>query len=279
MSDFLLFIASLLIGFMSKKYFRDNTLLQKATYLTLLVTIFNSFYHLEFTKNSFILITLGILLSIIPFIFSLINKTPDSLIFSTYGGGNRGLLLVSLLTTNKTSDFILVDLGIFITLLLIFPLGFNINHNIVKKNIKHAINLLLILIISATISDKHSTHLFIDQIKEYNHHLLIIFSAIQLGSNLNLEKNYSKWFFKNFFITRGLTLLIVTPIAFLLTGVDSIILILLVIILPISSIAISLISNNVNNELKEKIAYSSVMSNILYLAILIFFKVSQVLQI
>lgn len=100
---------------------------QKATWFLLLALILLQFWLNGFVFGNLSLIALGVALTVLPAVWMMwlpkgAKLKPYLLAYSTYGGGNRGVLAISLLAPTLLSDFLIMDLGIFLSLIVLFPM-------------------------------------------------------------------------------------------------------------------------------------------------------------
>ena len=100
---------------------------QKITWFLLLALILLQFWLNGFVLSNLSLIALGVALTVLPAVLMLllpkdVKLRPYLLAYSTYGGGNRGVLAISLLAPALLSDFLIMDLGIFLSLIVLFPM-------------------------------------------------------------------------------------------------------------------------------------------------------------
>lgn len=100
---------------------------QKATWFLLLALILLQFWLNGFVLGNLSLIALGVALTVLPAVWMMwlpkgAKLKPYLLAYSTYGGGNRGVLAISLLAPTLLSDFLIMDLGIFLSLIVLFPI-------------------------------------------------------------------------------------------------------------------------------------------------------------
>ena len=101
--------------------------IQKITLFLLLALILLQFWLNGFVLSNLSLIALGVVLTVLPAVFMLLLPKDFKLrsyllAYSTYGGGNRGVLAISLLAPTLLSDFLIMDLGIFLSLIVLFPM-------------------------------------------------------------------------------------------------------------------------------------------------------------
>ncbi|MBS1174757.1 MAG: hypothetical protein H6R05_888 [Burkholderiaceae bacterium] len=102
--------------------------LQKVTWLLLLSLILLQFWSHGFVLANLSLAALGAVLTVFPaalaaWLFRESSMGRYLLAYSTYGGGNRGVLAISMLAPSLLSDFLIMDLGIFLSLILLFPIA------------------------------------------------------------------------------------------------------------------------------------------------------------
>ncbi len=92
----------------------------------------------EFRFEYLYLFLLGVALNSLPVLVGKLLANPkiteNLFIAGTYGGGNRGVFLVSLFMPARLLEFMIIDLGNYFSLLLIYPLVFRKKH-LGKKNI------------------------------------------------------------------------------------------------------------------------------------------------
>ena len=132
MSQLLWFGMLVAIGYVFKHVLRANgpkvyQKLQKVTWLLLLFLILLQFWLNGFVLGNLSLIALGVALTVLPAVWMMwlpkgAKLKPYLLAYSTYGGGNRGVLAISLLAPTLLSDFLIMDLGIFLSLIVLFPM-------------------------------------------------------------------------------------------------------------------------------------------------------------
>ncbi|MEI6708936.1 MAG: hypothetical protein WCK96_17575 [Methylococcales bacterium] len=230
---------------------------------------------------------LGITIQLFPALLGLLfkKKSPnfatDLLIFSSYGGGNRGVLLLTLFEPSLLPLFIIIDLGNFISLLLIYPLliRLNDNTNLATKQKKSAWwDIVLILIaIASGFALRAWDNNFIPLLNTMTKQLITISIALYLGLQFNPEiLKHPCLLLKRMFAARIVGLLL--PTVFCLTcyylgwlnEIDlqaSLIIVALFVLLPVSSLVPVMLEHS---SIHKQVVDDVVGSSGLYLLALIF---------
>lgn len=204
----------------------------------------------------------------------------EFLLFSTFGGGNRGTLALSLLSPALLPIFVLIDLGNFMSLILFYPSlikwGLQQRNTNNKKNSNIA-SLFTSLLILATGFTLNNTDMGLKSgVIENIHHiikiLLIVLTSLQIGLHLQLNKSCLKWTLKNLIKVRLISLILPLLLAIWLipdTLNGTILVLLLFSILPVSSLVVSLLPKETDTIFQQQLACAVTASTAIFLVILI----------
>lgn len=204
MGQLLWFGVLVAIGYGLKFFLQPNTAkiyqtLQKVTWFLLLSLILLQFWLNRFVLANLGLVVLGVALTVVPILFAMLLPNSSKhrrylLAYSTYGGGNRGVLAISLLAPSLLSNFLIMDLGIFLSLVLLFPLAVQRFERVAMSgffsNIQKMKPVLLpiALIIIGSILHHQSISMPIAQlIFPVVKNLLFVLVSLSLGMNLSFD--------------------------------------------------------------------------------------------
>ncbi len=227
------------------------------------------------------LVMLGILIQLVPSVIGLTlykyNKREigkNIIFFSTYGGGNRGILLLTLFFPYLIDSFVLVDLGNFISLIVFFPIISQLINNepLGTNSAKHLIYITTAILIGMYIHSiaVHSNYLHI--VKKIVSTTLIILLSIHIGlsSKTNIYdvvKVIPVMFMARFFtLIIPITLLIVMTPDDIINKIEAIIILCVFSILPISSLAQHYINHK---KTKELLINNTVSTSFLFILVLL----------
>ena len=286
MIDFIVFISFLFLGWFLRHsistYFVVH--LKNAAYYILLIFVVVSLWIHGFPGQAWQLVMLGALLQLIPSIIGALlgekfhGKT--FLLFSTFGGGNRGTLALSLLSPALLPIFILIDLGNFLSLILFYPLlvMWGMQQKVTDKknsNISSLFTTLLILVCGFSL---HVLSIGLESAWVVNAHyviklLLIALTSLQIGLNLQGSKDCLKWTLVGLFRVR----IIALALPLLLTAwlmpdaVNEVIPVLLLFsLLPVSSLIVSILPRETDTIFQQQLACAVTASTAIFLVILFF---------
>lgn len=247
-----------------------------ASTTTLLLFIFLMFGELEFPRNNLLLILLGGLLQAVPALIGMIlGPRKDGaafLLFSTYGGGNRGTLAVTLLMPSLLPEFMLLDLGNLLSLILLFQLSASRFATGSQKGGLKSLGLTIAAIgggiaMRQWVGATELLHQAFGLVKL----LLVAVTSLQIGLSLKLDLASLRWVLASWWRVRPLALALPLLLLLILRPEDMgryLPLLLLFAVLPISSMAASLLPTGASDEIKEKLSTALVGSNLLYIALL-----------
>lgn len=286
MIDFIIFIGFLFLGWFLR-YSVSTCLvvyLKSIAYYILLIFVVISLWINGFPSQAWQLVMLGALLQLIPSIIGalLAEKSHGKtfLLFSTFGGGNRGTLALSLLSPALLPIFILIDLGNFLSLILFYPLlvMWGMQQKVTDKknsNISSLFTTLLILVCGFSL---HVLSIGLESAWVVNTHyviklLLIALTSLQIGLNLQGSKDCLKWTLVGLFRVR----IIALALPLLLTAwlmpdaVNEVIPVLLLFsLLPVSSLVVSILPRETDTIFQQQLACAVTASTAIFLVILFF---------
>ncbi|WP_135079443.1 hypothetical protein [Terasakiella sp. SH-1] len=203
----------------------------------------------------------GFLIQCLPTLLGARYKKLSSAYFSygTYGGGNRGVLLLSTTSPHLLPGFLIADLFNFLSLAIVYPACQH--HQINRENLTR-IGVLVALISTAFTLNYFEAGAYIDELIIAGIGLVVkIGISFQLGSALSFT-NFSKTVFQHLGKMLFVRFPIFLPIALLYWLHSEIWLSVLVFfILPTSSFSMVLSKE----EIKEEVAQAMVISNLLYI--------------
>lgn len=286
MLDFTIFVVFLIAGWLLRYSvsIHWSTKLKDIAYYSLLTFVVISLWLYGFPSQSWELVMLGALLQLVPsMIGALLSDRyyrKEFLLFSTFGGGNRGTLALSLLAPTLLPVFVLMDLGNFLSLILFYP--FLIRWKIKQKEIANENNseiislfvTLLILMIGLLLNNINieASH----GIKENIHYtikfLLIALTSFQIGLHLKINKTCLRWTFNGLIKVRLISLVIPLLLASWLVPdalSEAIPVLLLFSILPVSSLVVSLLPKETDRLFQQQLACAVTASTAIFLTILV----------
>lgn len=285
MPETFLFVFFLLIGWLLRDSLTTplKEKLKQFTYYILLLFVAISIGKYGIPNEGWLLFLLGILLQIVPITIALFLKNYSAskafLLFGTYGGGNRGTLVLSILSPAVLPVFILVDLGNFFSLILFYPI---FSKFILKGKNKYSPQQSLIyfivslfVIITGIILNFYTENIIPDEIYSLLKILLISSTSFQIGIYLFLDKQCLIWSISWLLIVRSISLIIpiITAFIFLESIYNDIFIVLVLFsILPISSLVVSLQPENLEEKFNRQTscAISASFGSFILLLILFF---------
>ncbi|MBI5847163.1 MAG: hypothetical protein HZB31_04315 [Nitrospirae bacterium] len=156
-----------------------DILLSVSISVLLFIVIATSEFRFEYMYLFFI----GVVLNALPVLIGKVIATPkiteNLFIAGTYGGGNRGVFLVSFFMPNKLLEFMIIDLGNYISLLLIYPMLFRRKH-LEKKNLL-LVSLTIIAVIGGIYINKNQLPCYwCSEVKSGILYAIVIYTIIQI---------------------------------------------------------------------------------------------------
>nr|VFJ88155.1 MAG: hypothetical protein BECKH772A_GA0070896_1000718 [Candidatus Kentron sp. H]VFJ90163.1 MAG: hypothetical protein BECKH772B_GA0070898_1000818 [Candidatus Kentron sp. H]VFJ96531.1 MAG: hypothetical protein BECKH772C_GA0070978_1000718 [Candidatus Kentron sp. H] len=288
MNDLLLFASVILVGFLLNRKnpglvdTHKDTLHKLAWYNLLLVALFQ-FWENGLDASGLVLIGVGFLLHLFPVSLAvLLNRkgfefSKYLLAYSTFGGGNRGVLALALLSPTLLPEFFILDVGIFLSLLLIYPIAaqsFDNNKNSATYSFDYKLLLPVFitsgLILLGVALNTLATDDIPQQIFPFLKKSLLVIVSLYLGINLTFKGISIKEEVAKIFVTRLLGVFLpVTIISYFVFSSDFTVTVLTLItlatFLPVSSLAPQLTPNGV---LREWITVQVLISSGLYVIVL-----------
>ncbi|MCU7919266.1 MAG: hypothetical protein KZQ95_13045 [Candidatus Thiodiazotropha sp. (ex Epidulcina cf. delphinae)] len=289
MSDLILFIAMVMAGFfwkVKRPAFVDKYkhILHKLTWYNLLLVVLFQFWSNGLETSYIALIVVGFMLHVFPVSIAIALKDNRYgldkyfLAYSTFGGGNRGVLAVALLSPALLPQFFILDVGIFISLLLVYPIASRIIAKS-KDNIATSAGLVSFvpvaitssLIIAGVILNEVAVSDVPKQVFQYTKTSLLFFVSLYLGVILSLPKGPLKKEIVGILASRvfGVFLPVAIFSSLLFSGDFLVIVLSLVALasfLPVSSLAPQLTSND---TLREWMTAQVIISSGFYIVILL----------
>lgn len=285
MIDFTLFTVFLITGWFTNLWITQSqqTLLKKLAYDVLFIFVIISLWLYGLPEQSWELILLGGLLQITPAIIGSLfgNNTHGQafLLFSTFGGGNRGTLALSLLSPALLPIFVLIDLGNFLSLILFYPalirwgLSDKKDNRASSPSFMPLLTSVSVLVIGFTL---HSLGYGLENGVTANLHqvlkwLLIVLTSLQIGIHLTLDTRCLIWTLKSMIQVRLVAL--VLPLLFALWLIPDAThgatpILLLFAVLPVSSLVIGLLPPDTDQAFQQQLACAVTASTLIFLMIL-----------
>lgn len=173
--------------------------LQQAAFHNLLLVVLLQFWCNGLHLNNLPLAMAGALLHVIPLGLCLLlaRHRPEParwlLAYSTYGGGNRGVLAVLLLAPQLLADFLVLDLGIFLSLLLCYPVAVRLfdtrqQHQMLQlASFRPALQSLALILAGMLLHAISPDALQPDRLFVLAKYSLLILVSLYLGLSLNLR--------------------------------------------------------------------------------------------
>lgn len=281
MNEIYLFSFFLLLGWVLRKQLshKQKSHLKLTTYLILLAFVSASLWINGLPADASILLLVGGLLQIIPSLFGVLVKNnsyrTSFLLFGTYGGGSRGMLALSILSPALLPIFIIIDLGNFLALILFYPLllklGLRKEHNqTIEKSNYYTLLISLTVIAISLLLNKYVTSFNITTTHIFLKYLLIALTSFQIGVYLSINLKCILWTFKSILIVRFMAILMPLLLIFCLSpnGKNDIyIVIFLFSVLPVSSIAVSLLPQNADSSFQESLSCAVTASTLIFISI------------
>lgn len=285
MIDFVIFITFITIGwiFRSRISQSQQALLKKLAYYVLLMFVIISLWIYGLPQQSWQLILLGGILQLIPALIGSVIGSQEYgrafLIFSTFGGGNRGALALSLLSPALLPVFVLIDLGNFLALILFYPtlVKWGLSEKLVRRVSKPSfiplltsIAILLVGIFLHTLSyglENGITRNLHQSLKW----LLIVLTSLQIGIYLTFNTRCFIWTLKNLIQVRLIALILPLLIAlsFISEAHEVVSVLFLFAILPVSSLVVSILPNNITQAFQQQLACAVTASTFIFLIVLL----------
>ena len=239
---------------------------------TLLAFICLMFGEMGFPRDNLLLIGLGVALQAVPALIGMAignrGAGPAFLLFSTYGGGNRGTLAVTLLAPSLLPDFMLIDLGNLLSLILLFRLsarpylaetgGRQRSARFLAATVAAILAGVALRHLAAAAAPLHGVALGVKS-------LLIALTSLQIGLALRVSRSSLRWVLAGLCRVR-LTALVIPAAACLLLAGDRaggiLPLLGLFAILPVSSLAASLLPADIDDEIRHRLSDAMVGSTV-----------------
>lgn len=132
MINLILFVVFVTLGYYLKathKCFINKNILHKLTWYNLLLLVLFQFWSNGLKISYVYLIAIGFVAHLFPVSIAIFLKSLPYgwkkyfLAYSTFGGGNRGVLALTLVAPAMLPYFFVFDVGIFLSLLLVYPIA------------------------------------------------------------------------------------------------------------------------------------------------------------
>ena len=282
MTEVYLFVLFISLGWLFKNLLssKQKKLLKSTAYIFLLAFVSVSFWLYGLPENAFILLSIGGLLQLIPSVIGVLLKKQSHresfLLFGTYGGGSRGMLALSILSPALLPVFIIIDLGNFLALIIFYPslLKFGLQKKSEKIHTKpdfHPLVISLFIIMAGLLLNHYASDFKPSLIHIFLKYVLIGVTSFQIGAYLSINLKCISWTLKSMLVVRFIALLLPLLFVFFLPPNiqnDAFLVILLFSILPVSSIAISLLPQNIDNSFQESLSCSVTASTVIFISII-----------
>lgn len=130
MLSLILFALFIVLGYYLNSKDKDllnKDILHKATWYNLLLVVLFQFWTNGLEVSYLYLIAIGFAIHLLPISIALLLNSSNYnwkkyfLAYSTFGGGNRGVLALTLIAPDMLPYFFIFDIGIFLSLLLVYP--------------------------------------------------------------------------------------------------------------------------------------------------------------
>lgn len=282
MIDLGVFFFALLSGWLIRKELSDKTIeiVKKTSYYTLLLFIIISIWKYGFPKGSWLFFSLGASLILAPLILSLFLKSKalrlNFLVFSTYGGGNRGTIALSILSPTLLPWFLIVDLGNFFALIIFYPFFIKYLINDYEKNhfkveYKSFLISILVILIGAVLHHYVAITL-INVLYLSLKYLLVSVTSFQIGIFLIFN---TKCLIETLYALLKVRLVaLVIPLLMVIFlfddhRYDAIYILLLFMVLPVSSIAVSFFQKDNYFDLQQRLSCAITSTSLFFIVILL----------
>ena len=289
MINFILFATFIATGIYIKNKkpgWVNRHLIHKVAWYNLLAVVLCQFWANGINVNYVYLIGVGFFLHLFPMSLALLLKSSKSqwgnylVAYSTFGGGNRGVLALVLISPTLLPQFFILDIGIFLSLLLVYPVVSRLYaYKSCTTRTKNPISLMTlapIVLISCLIITGvylHSTEIsnnIVGIVFSYLKLSLLIVVSLYLGINLSFKTVSITEALVHIFIVRvfGVVLPALLLGYFLFPKEAMIVvfpLVLLASFLPVSSLAPQLTPDG---SFREWVATQVIISSGLYVVIL-----------
>jgi|GEM_PF-4033532 len=249
--------------------------IRNASSTVLLLFIGLMFGEMAFPRDNLLLVAMGALMQAVPALIGMMigpkGDGPAFLLFSTYGGGNRGTLAITLLAPSLLPDFMLMDLGILLSLLLLFQLAARRYSQAGSSN-KPALRYFLLtvtaILCGIALRQGAGPSPALRELFGGVKGLMVALTSLQIGLNLRISRQSLAWVLSGLWKVR-LSALVVPALLLTLMDGDSrnriIPLLGLFAVLPVSSLAVSLLPDRADGALQEKLSTALVGSSAFYI--------------
>jgi hypothetical protein len=225
------------------------------------------------------LVLLGFLLQSTPSLIGARVRQSEArqafLFFSTFGGGNRGSLAVALTAPALMPVFILIDLGNFLSLTLLFPWLAQ------RQTARDKLSLtafapvywsLTAFVVGMTLHETHPGSPVIDDLYPPVKWALVALTSFQIGQALHFNKACLTWVLRYYWRVRLMALILPVALVLAWPGLsweEPLLALLLFAILPVSSLAVSMLPQDAGQEFRERLSCAVTASTALYLILLL----------
>ena len=276
------------IGYALKLYFSSMSAgvyqaIQKTTWVLLLFLILLQFWSYGFVLANLGLVALGAVLTVFPAVLAAWLFRESSmgrylLAYATYGGGNRGVLAISMLAPSLLSDFLIMDLGVFLSLILLFPIAVQRFERVVvsgfSANVQKMKPVLLPIVLIGVGSVLHHQNVLMpiaQWIFPWVKSVLFVLVSVSLGLSLSFDLSSFASDLPRVFLARGFGMLL--PLMLLcyvvfprvwfeqfapLMGIAA--------LLPVSSFAPQFVHSD---DLKDFVSNQVVISSLLFVVLMV----------
>jgi hypothetical protein len=289
MHNLVLFALVILIGIYIKQKYPifvevNKNLLHKMAWYNLLLVVLLQFWSNGIEVSYIYLIAVGFMLHLFPVSLSIILRKRGNalsnymLAYSTFGGGNRGVLALTLLSPSLLPQFFILDIGIFLSLLLVYPIASRVvaNNESIGNISLNCKSLQPVIITSSLIIAGTALHElgWIQGVSEslfvHLKTILLIVVSLYLGVHFNFQLHSITSELTKIIACRMLGVLAPVVVVSYLVFPDELMNTILILValssfLPVSSLAPQLTPSG---QLREWVATQVIISSALYVAIL-----------
>lgn len=281
MIDFVVFALFLWLGhrFRTSDFVVAHTsILKQSSVAILLLFVSLSLWRFGVPAGAWWLIGVGVLIQAVPALLSLVSDSAKHraalLIFSTYGGGNRGSLALSLLAPWLLPIFILIDLGNFLSLVLLFPWIVRRQH--LRGRVQARSFGALPWTIAAVAFGVTSASLWpgselASRLLVPVKYLLVALTSVQIGLALKFDHACLRWTVRNMLLVRLVALAVAASLLFAVPEPnwrEPFYVLCLFALLPVSSLVVSMLPDNVAQDFEKQVSCSVAASTLLFVVLL-----------